>query len=93
MKLYYAGSIHRLQGSGMAFKSFEREIDLDIPTSLTTEVPDTRLNINVIEAGQVFFDVVFFDKTTSYVIHFGEKVIHRQEGNAFGFDLNFELRE
>ena len=93
MKLHYTGSIRRLQGYGMAFANFESDIELNdevIGKMNNTAVPDTFIRINHL-GEEVNFDVIFYDTPTNINIHQGENIVHKQEQNAFGFEMHFSL--
>lgn len=95
MKLHYDVSLRRLSGSGMAFGNYSRDIELkdeDIGKKIATVVQDTYIRVNTI-GEEINFDLFFFDKPINYTIHRGENITHKNEGNAFGFEMTFSILE
>lgn len=92
MELCYSGSIRRISGSGMAFKSFKNHMGSDMVGKKTPcEVPDTFIEIHEINDEGIDFSFFFFDKETKIFIKKGEHHEYKNEGNAFGFVYNFTV--
>ena len=93
MELSYKGSFREFRGIlGVLSTSFESKVDLTILNKkINTAVHDTYICVNQVNEDEVDFSVFYFDKETRYIIHKGENLIHKYEGNAFGFEMNFIL--
>lgn len=96
MKLRTKGSIHRISGSGMAFHHFDDVIEHDallsrIGDERVFSIPDSFLTIE--EVGDDFcrFTFRFFDRRDEYALRVGENVSNKNEGNAFGYNVEFIL--
>ena len=93
MTLFYKGNVREFRGMDMVYADFEKEIDLSkIGEKQSTAVNDLYIIIKEVQNEQVGFSLLYFDKETNYVINQGEKKLHKYEGNAFGFEIEFELR-
>ena len=94
MTLSYKGSVREFRGMGMVSNHFENKIDTSlINQKHRTAVNDTYIVINEAKGDEVSFSFYFFDKESRYIIHQGETVNHKHEGNAFGFEFTFTLNE
>ena len=92
MKLHYKGSVRRLSGSGMAFHNFENDIE-KLNEKVMIECPETRVMVYSMNDDGIDFGVFYFDKEDRYFVHKGETVFQKEEGNAFGFEINFSIAE
>ncbi|MCR5349112.1 MAG: hypothetical protein K6E59_05880 [Bacilli bacterium] len=96
MKLHYQGSIRRLQGSGMAFASFDNDVDpavVGVGKMDRIAVPDSAVTIDRVGEEDMDFTFHYFDSKTPYHITRGEQIQVKKEGNAFGFHLTFTLED
>lgn len=94
MELYYKGSIRRLSGYGMAYANFDKAVGEDkIGQKETTAVPDSHLIVHSMNEEGIDFSFFFFEKEDRYFVRKGEEIHHKHEGNAFGFELTFSVKE
>ena len=95
VELHYKGSIREFRGqAGMMFAQFEGTAKASIlAIKQNTPVQDAYIIINKVKDEEIEFFVIYFDKKTKYSIHKGETLTHKYEGNAFGYEMAFDIKE
>ena len=90
MKLHYKGSVRRLSGAGMAFLNFENDVT-KVCENIKIECPETSVYIRTVYDDAIEFSVFYFEKETRYFLEKGKTVEHKEEGNAFGYEITFSI--
>ena len=76
----------------MGYANFQGVIpESEVGIKQNTAVNDTYILINEVKEDGMDVSIFYFDKETRYFLKRKETVIHRQEGNAFGFEIEFSL--
>lgn len=93
MELFYKGKVRKLINYQMVSTSFGNRITKDkLNQKVTTPIEDAYIVIHSANEERIDFSFFFFDKETKYLLHEGDTIKHKHEGNAFAFELTFTYR-
>ena len=88
-------SIHRLQMGGMAFASNDTALEIHpdmVGQRHALPAPDTYIIVKEIWDDGLKFDLLYFESEEEHILHYGEHLSYKREGNAYGFSYEIDLR-
>ena len=83
---------HLVSGGMMGHASYEKTLnEVGVKTNIAVE--GAFVLIHEIKDDGIDFSVFYFDKEQHYFLKRGEETEYKYEGNAFGFEFHFSIKE
>lgn len=93
MRIHIFGSIHD-RGRFAKFDTYEDNFPSMIGQRVSLPVPDTAIMVQTIDEEKASFRFIRFDRYDDVTLRRGEQPYsYKHEGNAYGYEVTFELVE